>query len=57
MAAQDAPPNSRLSVPPYQEIDGYRHANVFLRFSKEGPDEEPVDLGMIDLIRKILFAI
>jgi hypothetical protein len=33
MAAQDAPLNSRLRVPPYQEIDGYRHTNVFLRFS------------------------
>jgi hypothetical protein len=42
MASQDAPPNSRLSVPPDQEIDGYRHANVFLRFSQEVADEEPV---------------
>jgi hypothetical protein len=47
MAARDVPPNSRLSVPPYQEVDGYRHANVFLRFSQEGADEEPMDLGVI----------
>jgi hypothetical protein len=47
MAVRDVPPNSRLSVPPYQEVDGYRHANVFLRFSHEGADEEPVDLGVI----------
>jgi hypothetical protein len=41
------PPSVGISVPPYTDIDGYRHLNIFVRFSQEAADEPPVDLGVI----------
>lgn len=39
--------NIGISVPPYTKIAGYRHINIFVRFSQEGAAEPPVDLGVI----------
>ncbi len=44
---REVPPNVGISVPPYTEVDGYRHVNLFVRFTQEESDEEPVDLGVI----------
>lgn len=41
------PANTGISVPPYTEIDGYRHVNIFVRFTQDEADEPPVDLGVI----------
>ncbi len=41
------PASIGISVPPYTEIDGYRHLNVFVEFDQQKPDEAPVDLGVI----------
>lgn len=43
----EVPANTGISVPPYTEIDGYRHVNIFVRFTQEEADEPPVDLGVI----------
>lgn len=34
-------------MPPYTDIDGYRHLNVFVEFDQREHDEPPVDLGVI----------
>jgi hypothetical protein len=31
----------------YSEVDGYRHLNIFVRFSQQQPDETSVDLGVM----------
>ena len=41
------PPSVGISVPPYTGIDGYRHINIFVRFSQVAADEAPVDLGVV----------
>jgi hypothetical protein len=43
----DLPPSIGISVPPYSSIDGYRHLNLYVRFTQVAPDEAPVDLGVI----------
>ena len=40
-------PNVGVSIPGYDEVDGYRHLNLFVRFSQEKADEPPVDLGVV----------
>ncbi len=47
MTDHDVPPNMGISLPPYTEIDGYRHINIVVRFSQKEADEAPVDLGVI----------
>jgi hypothetical protein len=47
MTDHDVPPSVGISLPPYKPIDGYRHINVFVRFSQVASDEAPVDLGVI----------
>ena len=44
---KEIPPNIGISIPPYKSIDGYRHINIFVRFSQDEADEPPVDLGVI----------
>jgi hypothetical protein len=41
------PPSVGISLPPYTSIDGYRHINIFVRFTQAAVDEPPVDLGVI----------
>lgn len=41
------PPSVGISRGRYSEVDGYRHINIFVRFSQEQPDEAPVDLGVV----------
>ena len=43
----ELPPSVGTSVPPYTDIDGYRHINIYVRFSQMAADEAPVDLGVI----------
>ena len=43
----EVPPNVGISLPPYTNIDHYRHINIFVRFSQAAADEPPVDLGVI----------
>lgn len=43
----DLPPSVGISLPPYSSIDGYRHLNLFVRFSQAAADEAPVDLGVM----------
>ncbi|HDO23021.1 MAG TPA: hypothetical protein ENH38_09160 [Nitrospirae bacterium] len=47
MTDHDIPANVGISLPPYSKIDGYRHINVFVRFSQKEADEPPVDLGVV----------
>lgn len=47
MTDRALPPSVGISIPPYTEIDGYRHINLFVRFDQKAADEEPVDLGVI----------
>jgi hypothetical protein len=47
MTDREIPANTGISLPPYTEIDGYRHINIFLTFTQEQADEPPVDLGVI----------
>ncbi len=39
--------NLGISIPPYTKIAGYRHINIFVRFTQEDAVEPPVDLGVI----------
>lgn len=39
--------NLGISIPPYTKIVGYRHINIFVRFTQEDAAEPPVDLGVI----------
>ena len=43
----EMPANVGISIPPYTKVDGYRHLNLFVRFSQETATEPPVDLGVI----------
>lgn len=47
MTDRSVPAGIGISLPPYTGIDGYRHINIFVRFSQEAGDEAPVDLGVI----------
>lgn len=47
MTDHDLPPSVGISLPPQTDIDGYRHINVFVKFTQEKADEAPVDLGVI----------
>ena len=47
MTDRELPPSVGISLPPDTGIDGYRHINVFVRFSQAAADEAPVDLGVI----------
>ena len=47
MTDKELPPSVGISLPPYTGIDGYRHLNLFVRFSQVAADEAPVDLGVI----------
>ena len=47
MTDQEVGPSVGISIPGYDEVDGYRHINVFVRFSQEKADEPPVDLGVV----------
>jgi len=44
---KEIPANVGISMPPYTEVDGYRHVNIYVRFDQKEFDEEPVDLGVI----------
>ena len=43
----DLPPNVGISVPPYTNIDGYRHLNISVQFTQTASNEPPVDLGVV----------
>jgi hypothetical protein len=47
MTDHEVPPSVGISIPPYTGIDGYRHVNVFVKFTQVAADEPPVDLGVI----------
>ncbi len=47
MTDRELPPSVGISLPPYASIDGYRHINIFVRFTQAASDEPPVDLGVI----------
>ena len=43
----EIPANTGISLPPYTEVDGYRHINIFVTFTQEQAGEPPVDLGVV----------
>ena len=43
----EVPPNTGISLPPYQKVDRYRFINIFVQFSQKTLNEAPVDLGVI----------
>ena len=47
MNDKEIAPSIGISIPPYTGIDGYRHVNIFVRFTQAEADEPPVDLGVI----------
>jgi hypothetical protein len=47
MTDHELAPNMGISLPPYTNVNGYRHINIFVRFSQVVADEAPVDLGVI----------
>lgn len=47
MMDHDVPANTGISLPPYNEVDGYRFISIFVRFTQEEADEPPVDLGAV----------
>jgi hypothetical protein len=47
MVDHELPPGVGISLPPYTNIDGYRHVNLYVRFSQTAADEAPVDLGVV----------
>ena len=47
MTDHDVPASIGISLPPYQEIGGYRYINIFVQFSQVAVDEAPIDLGVI----------
>ncbi len=47
MTDQELPPSIGISIPPYQNIDSYRHINIFVQFTQVAADEAPVDLGVV----------
>lgn len=48
MTDREVPPSTAISIPPYTNVEGYRHINIFVTFTEENPIEEgPVTLGVI----------
>ncbi len=47
MTDHDLPASIGISLPPYRQVDSYRHINIFVRFNQMAADEAPVDLGVI----------
>lgn len=47
MTDHELPPSIGINLPPYTNIDGFRHINVYVRFSQVAAGEAPVDLGVI----------
>lgn len=47
MTDREVPANMGISLSPYTRIDGYRHINIFVRFTQKDADEPPVDLGVM----------
>ena len=47
MTDKQVDPNIGISLPPYTKVDGYKHINIFVRFTQETADEPPVDLGVV----------
>ncbi len=47
MTDKQVDPNMGISLPPYTNIDGYKHINIFVRFTQKTADEPPVDLGVV----------
>lgn len=47
MDDRSIPPFTGISLPSYTSIDGYRHLNLFVRFTQASWDEQPVNLGVI----------
>ena len=46
MMETEVPPNTELSVPPYNDITGFRYINLFVRYIHEDPAEPPLDLSV-----------
>ncbi len=46
MNEADVPAGSEISVPPYNEVDGFRYANIFVRYAQEDPPQPPIDLAV-----------
>ena len=44
---KEIPANTGISQPPYNSVDGYRYINIFVTFTQETANEQPVDLGVI----------
>jgi len=47
MTDHEMSPSVGTSVPGYDEVDGYRYINLFVRFTQETAEEAPVDLGVV----------
>ena len=47
MTNHELPPSVGISLPPYTSIEGFRHLNIFVRFTQAAADEPAVDLGVI----------
>ncbi len=47
MTNHKLPASIGISLPPYTNVDGYRHINIFVQFSQLTANEPPVDLGVI----------
>jgi hypothetical protein len=47
MTDRKIPANTGISLPPYENVDGYRYINIFVKFSQLQANELPVDLGVI----------
>lgn len=44
---QELPASIGMNWGPYQKTDGYRWLNVFVRFTQDTANEQPVDLGVV----------
>ena len=42
----DIPANTELSIPPYNDVNGFRFINLVVKYIHEDPNEPPVDLGV-----------
>lgn len=47
MTDRTVPANTGISIPPYKNVNKYRHINVCVEFEQESFDEPPVDLGLM----------
>ena len=48
MTDREVPPSTVISIPPYTNVEGYRHINIFVTYTEENPlEEEPLTLGVI----------